>query len=383
MLKFITSYTFETDDPRIAADDILNQLDTEHSLLKNSAGLLFCSLDFIVSGAAEAVCKALPFEVIGCTTHGLAVPGVINEKMLTVAVLTSDDSFFKIGVSEPLNTDGETRLRELYERLAGSPEVSPSLIMACHSNSENFSGDKAVDVLDRVSRGTPIFGTNALDETFGYRTPQIIHNGAAYSDRLALLLIYGGVESRFYVSSLPSMNIYSKPAFVTEAQDNRLISINNIPAAEFMRKNGILLEDKINAVYAFPLMIDNHDGKGPNPCAIHNIEEGGVLRCGSAFVKGAELRLVNQMQEEVLCSLEQLVESFKKESGKNRHLIFSCFGRSAPLVDIKDEMKLFQKHTEGRSYVFIYSGGEFCPVYDEQGGIHNCFHQFSIISLSF
>jgi hypothetical protein len=38
---------------------------------------------------------------------------------------------------------------------------------------------------------------------------------------------------------------------------------------------------------------------------------------------------------------------------------------------------------EGTSYGFIYSGGEFCPVYDEGGGIHNCFQQFSIISVSF
>jgi hypothetical protein len=33
--------------------------------------------------------------------------------------------------------------------------------------------------------------------------------------------------------------------------------------------------------------------------------------------------------------------------------------------------------------VFVYSSGEFCPVYDEQGKTHNRFHQYSIISASF
>jgi hypothetical protein len=383
MIRLHTALTIEVDDPQLAADDIRKQLDAEPSLLKNSVGLLFCSLDFISSGAAAAVSKALPFETIGCTTHGITVPGAMNEVMLTAAVLTSDDVFFQIGLSDSLDGDGEIQIRELYGRLSGSPECSPSLILVCHSNPGRFSGDRVVDILDRVSGGTPLFGTNALDETIENRTPLVIYNGKAYSDRLALLTVCGAVESRFVVKSLPAMNIYSKPAVVTGVRDGKLVSINNIPAVEFMERLGILSKNRVNAIYGFPLLIDNHDGKGPKSCAIHSIEDGGVLRCGSAIVEGASLKLVSQIQDEVLRSSEQLAESIKKEGGKKNHLIFSCFGRSAPLVDMKDEMGLFQKHLEGVPYVFIYSGGEFCPVRDEQSGIHNCLHQFSIISASF
>jgi hypothetical protein len=383
MIRLLTASTFEMDDSPLAADEILKQLDTENSLLKNSAGFLFCSLGFVSSGAAAAVSRALPFESIGCTTHGTAIPGIMGENMLAAAVLTSDDVSFRTGLSGPLDADGETRIRELYGRLSGSPEYSPSLMLACHSNPAHFPGDRVVDILDRVSGGTPLFGTNALDETLEKRTPLVICNGNSYSDRLALITVYGAVESRFAVKSLPAMNIYSKPAVVTGVQDNRLISINGIPAVEFMEKLGIVSKNRINAVYGFPLLVDNHDGKGPKSCAIHSIEDGGVLRCGSTIVEGAVLKLVSQMQDEVLRSSEQLAESIKKEGGKNPHLIFSCFGRSAPLVDMKDEMELFQKHLEGTPYAFVYSGGEFCPVRDEQGGIRNCFHQFSIISASF
>jgi hypothetical protein len=385
MIRLLTAFTFEIDDLQLAADEIRKQLDTEHGLLKNSAGLLFCSLDFISSGAAEAVSKALPFEVIGCTTHGIVVPGAMSEVMLAVTVLTSDDVFFKTGVSDSLERDGETRIRELYERLAGSPESSPSLVFVCHANLGCLSGNRATNVLDRVSGGIPVFGTIALDETFGIRTPMIIHNGAVYSDRLALLTICGGVpESRFTIKPLPAMNFYSQSALVTGAQGNRLISINNIPAAEFMEKAGIVSKGEVNAaIQGFPLLVDNNDGMVPKSCAIHSVEDGGVLRCGSDIAEGATLKLVNQMQEEVLRSSEQFVELLKKENGGKAHVVFSCFGRSVPLVDLKDEMRLFQDNMGGTSYVFIYSGGEFCPVYDEQGGIHNRFHQFSVISISF
>jgi hypothetical protein len=307
----------------------------------------------------------------------------MSEVMLVVAVLTSDDAFFKTGVSDLLEREGKTRIKELYKRLSGSPVSSPSLMFVCHSNPGCLSGDEVADILNRASGGTPVFGTKALAETFGSRTPMVIHNGTVYSDRLVLLTICGSVESRFAVKSLPAMNFYSQPALVTGAQDNKLISINNIPAVEFMEKLGIISEGKVNAIYGFPILIDNNDGTGPKSCAMHSIEDGGVIRCGSTIAKGATFKLVNQMQETVLESSEQFLESIKKESGKKIHFIFSCFGRSAPLVDLKDEMKLFQKYMDGTSYVFIYSGGEFCPVYDERGGIRNRFHQFSIISLSF
>jgi hypothetical protein len=382
MIRFLTAFTFEIDDSGKAAREILEQLDTEHSLLENSVGFFFCSLGFVFSGVAETVAKAMPFETVGCTTHGIAVSGTIGENVLALAVLTSDDTFFRAGVSDSLNMDGEARIEELYERLSGSPEFSPSLILVWHSNPGCFSGDEVVNILNRVSEGTAIFGTNALDETVKNRTPLIIYNGVPYSDRLALLLIDGAVESRFNIKSLPALNIYSRPAFVTEVQGNRLISINNIPAVEFMEKFGIISKNKVNAVYGFPLLVDNNDGTGPKSCAIHSIEDGGVLRCGSVITKGAALKLVSQMQEEVLRNSEHLIESIKKEEGEVCHLIFSCFGRSAPLVDLKEEMKLFQKHMDGWPYIFIYSGGEFCPVHDEQGETHNRFHQFSIISLS-
>jgi hypothetical protein len=383
MIRFFTAFTFETDDPRIAAAEILKQLDTEHSLLKNSAGLLFCSLDFISSGAAEEVAKALPFETIGCTTHGIAVPGAMGEIMLAVAVLTSDDAFFKTGVSGSLEGDAERRIGELYERVSGSLESVPSLMLLCHSNPDCLPGNEALQILDRLSGGTAVFGTNALDAAPESRTPMIIHNGRAYSDRLALLVICGVPEIRFAIKCLPAMNFYSQPVTVTGARGNRLISINNMPAVEFMEKMGAISNGKLNAIHSFPLLIDNNDGEGAKSCGIHSIEEDGVLRCGSTIAKGATLKFVNQMREEVLYSSEQLVESIKNRGDKKAHLIFSCFGRSAPLVDLKDEMRLFQENLEERPYIFIYSAGEFCPMYDQGGGIHNHFHQFSIISLSF
>jgi hypothetical protein len=382
MTRFLAFFTLEIDDLRIAAEEILEQLNGGPSLLKNSVGFLFCSLDFILSGVVEAVCKALPFEVIGCTTHGIAVPGAMEENMLAVIVLTSDDVFFKAGLSEPFGVEGEKRIEELYKRLSAPSESSPSLMLISHSNPTYLPGDRVMKILDRVSGGTPLFGTNALDLTPVRRTPMIIHNGTAYSDRLALIFVYGDMKSRFHAKSLPEMNIYSKPAVATEVQGNRLVSINNIPAADFMEQFGIISGDNMNASYGFPLLVDNHDGRGIKSIGIYGIEDDRALHCGCVLAEGATFKLANQMREEVLRSSEQLVELLKEESDRKNHLIFSCFGKSAPLIDIKDEMRLFEKNLGEESFVFVFSGGEFCPIENEQGKLFNSFHQYSIISMS-
>jgi hypothetical protein len=382
MIRLLTAFTFEIDDLFLAAEEIKKQLDVEHSLLANSVGLIFCTKDFIASGAVAAITNALPFETIGCTTHGIAVPGAMGEVMLTVAALTSDDVVFKTGLSDPLDENGERQIEALYRRLSDAPEPPPSLMILCHSTPQYFSGDRTLRIFDRVSGGTPVFGTYALDESAGDRNPVVLYNGTAHPDRLALVAICGDVsESRFVVKTLPAMQFFTQPALVTDARDNRLISINNTPAAEFMKRVGVLSDGTTSAVHGFPLLVDNKDGTGTKSCAIHDIEEGGVLRCGSNIVKGATLKIVNQMLTEVLRSSEQLIESIKSSGDNRAHLIFSCFGRSAPLLDLKDEMKLFQENMGEIAYVFVYSGGEFSPMYDERGGTHNRFHQYSIVSL--
>jgi hypothetical protein len=196
MIKILTAHTFEVDDFRLAAAEILERLDLERSLLKNSAGFIFCSLDFVKSGAAEAVAQALPFEVIGCTTMGIALPEASGEIMLAAAVLTSDEVLFTAGVSDPLGNDEEGRITELYRRLSAPLESPPARIFVTHPGLPVIAGDRVIAVFDRLSGWAPLFGAVALDEAVGSRSPMTIYNGAAYSDRIALLLVSAG-ESRF------------------------------------------------------------------------------------------------------------------------------------------------------------------------------------------
>ncbi|MDR2404172.1 MAG: FIST C-terminal domain-containing protein [Spirochaetaceae bacterium] len=378
----LTAHTFEMDDAGYAVREILEQLDIERRILKNSVGLIFCYLDFIESGVVEAVCKALPFDVVGCTTQGIAMHGAMGEDMLAVMVLTSDDVEFSTGFSEVFSPGNEKRIAAMYEKTAASLSAAPSLLMVFKSMLPYLMGEMVVSVLDRLAAGAPVFGTIALDMATGVRSPQVIYNGVAYSDCLVLLLFSGDVRPRFSIDSMPQKKIRGQQAVITAAEGNRMISVNNIPTVAYMERIGLINDGVVELLYAFPLYIDNHDGEKQWPCIIIDIGPDGSVLCGNSIRPGSTLRISSPLKEDVLASATNIIELAKQEQDRNGLLVFSCFSRNVALMDSHDEMKLVQKLMADSSlpYMFLYSGGEFCPHYGSHEKLINKFHQYSIIS---
>jgi hypothetical protein len=382
MIKMLTAYTFEIDDPDMAVQEILEQLDLEHGVLQNTVGLMFCSLDFINSGAAEAVGKALPFEVIGCTTMGIALPGAMGELLLAVSVLTSDDLCFRAGLSEPLDEDAEGRIARLYQGLAAPLTGPPSLILSFQPSLEITQGDFIVGVLDRISGGVPIFGSGALNEAVEHRSPRTIYNGAAYPNRLTLVLLSGGIAPRFAVNFIGGpQKKYGQKAHITAAADNRIISINDIPAAAYMENIGLMRDGLIQTLYAFPMAVDKLNGEPPGVCVILSVENDGSLVCGNSVSAGSILHISVPSAGEVLKTAADITGWVKARPDRDALFILSCFSRSIALVESRDEMNLIQRELKDVPipYLFFYSGGEVCPI-NEAGGQRNRHHNYAIIS---
>jgi hypothetical protein len=377
----LTVHTFEIEDADAAVRDIHEQLQNQGGLLKNTVGLLFCYLDFIKSGTAEAVSKALPFDTLGCTTLGAAMPGAMGDIILSLTVLTSDDVEFHTGLSEPLIEDEEARIVKAYRELAASLRDPPSLIFIITPTLNNLAGDVVVNVLDRESRGAPIFGDCALDADTKTRTPKTIYKGTAYADRMPILLFSGNLAPQFFVNSVWEYNIYTQKALITEAEGNRMISVNHIPAAEYMRKIGLITEARLDMLFVFPLAIGAGDDAPSKLFIIYTINDDGSLTCSANTPVGSTIYIGSPSSGEVINSAKNITGAVKKTGGEAT-LIFSCFSRSVILTNPRDEMDAVQEEFKDSTlpYVFVYSGGETCPVYSEKGCIVNQYHNFVIVS---
>lgn len=384
MIKIATAHSFEVYDADLAARDILGQLDLD-TLSQNCAGLLFCNLEFVESGALEAVCAALPFDVVGCTTQGTSVRGAMGHIMMTLTVLSSDDVTFATSVSEPLTQDPGARIGGAYADAASKMAGAPSMMFAFQPYLPSLRGDTVLRTLDSASGDVPVFGSIALDFTTEFRSPMTIMNGKAYADRLPLLLLSENAKPVFLVESLPEGRAtIAQDAIVTDARDNLLISVNNAPAYGYMEELGLASDGAFNGTQlSLPVLLNHMDGEKPKACTFFDITPEGFVRCGGEIPVGATFSIGSLGHDDVVFSagtlLRDALDASECEAGGL--LLFSCFSRNIVLTDNSTEMKAIDEGMKGSRlpYSFMHSGGELCPMYDESGKAVNRYHNYSLI----
>ncbi len=162
MIKMLIAHSSELDNPEKTVRDIVGQIDLQNGLLKNTIALLFCHAKFIEMGVTEVVCKNLPFDVVGCTSQFFALPDQAGEILLTVAVLTSDDTEFAAGVSDPLDElNTADCVHSLYANTKASLGADPDLVFAFEPTMINVTPDIVTMALDSACAGIPVFGSCA------------------------------------------------------------------------------------------------------------------------------------------------------------------------------------------------------------------------------
>jgi hypothetical protein len=387
MIKVLSSCTSELDNPEKAVQDILKQLDMENNLLKNSVGLLFCRSKFVEMGVMGEVCKSLPFDVLGCTSMYFAVPEQAGEIMLTVSVLTSDDTEFATGFCESLTRENvgdciDRSYRETAATLGGTPD----LIFAFPPTMINLTIDMMSMALERACGGLPVFGTVALDSDVYIRNPQTIYKGAAYSDRMGLLLFKGPVKPQFFIQRFPEKSTLYQDAVITGADDSHLISINNKSALSFLEEVGLVQKGKSDYTQAIPLVIDDCDGAKSEVVVVQHITPNGTLMCSRRVPVGGVLNIGAITQEHVLESARTLIQDIKENEGGTGLFILSCFLRSIVLGEgAVAEVKMMQRELAvfPGSYLYLNSGGELCPRYKSSGNTENQALQYAIVACKF
>jgi hypothetical protein len=398
MIKMLVAHVTESNDAEYAFQEIMRQLGTPtepagegppleggKTLLRNSAGFLFCNLEFIQSGLVKELCTRLPFNVAGCVSQGFAVKDAGNEFMLTLTVLSSDDVEFSFGLSAPLVAENEDVMEDLYRDLlkGGNPAAEPALMFIFPPSLANVTGNTIVRTLDKVSGGVPMFGSIPVDFTTKIRSPMTIFNGEHYSDRMSVVLLRGNITPRFFACSLPMEANFDQDAIITEVNGNRIISIDNMPAAAFLEKIGLITQSAIDIIYAFPIMVDYHDGSESRLFAISKIDTDGSLISEQDIPVGGSLKVGTIEGELIIKSTRYSIEQIKEIPGKSGVLLISCISRILTLQDSMEEITLIRQQLQDLPvpFLYFYSGGEICPLYKPGKDTPvNTFHQFTFVA---
>jgi hypothetical protein len=385
MIKSFTATTNEIDDIDAAVSGLLAQLDMEgkNKLLAHSVGLISCFYDYVEYGVWQALCDALPFDVIGSTTIANAAAGNYGNTMLTLTVLTSDDVSFATAVSGPVDAEDKAPIKKLYDEAAARLPGKPSLILSFVPLLTSFGSDFYVDCMTEISGNVPNFGTLAVDHNPDYHDSMVLLNAGAWRDRFALLLFHGPIEPTFYIGTISDEKMFQEKGVVTASQGNQLQTVNGISMTDYLLSLGLTKNEEgtIAGINTFPIIVDYNDGTMPVVRAMFALTPEGYAVCGGNIPVGSTLSIGNFDAEEIVATTARTLET----ALANKHdtmLIYSCIGRFfSQGYDSMAELGKLQKLMEGTDTVYMaaYSGGELCPVYTRDGDTINRNHNNSFV----
>jgi hypothetical protein len=369
--------TREIDDTQAAVAEIMEALNLEHNLLKNSVGIITCFSEYKETGALKAICDALPFDCVGATTCLGATGGEIDQIMLAITFLTSDDCDFKtafIPITEGYIDSINTSVAELMDKNGRKP----SLLLGYLPLLNTISGDLILSAIDKASSSTPVFGTVAVDHTGDYSSAMVIHNGDAEHEAAALCAVYGDVDFQFEVASLDEEKIRKQKAIITESDGNLLIGVNNKTALEYFEGIGLTKENLASGVGVIPLVVDHMDGTKPVARAVFALTPEGYAVCGGAMPINATFSIGRIDMNDVLSTTEAALNALSRKDGVI--LGYSCMARY--LVQGTSHTAEAEKVSAvagDTPYLFACSGGEISPLPDSDGKLKNFFHNYTTV----
>jgi hypothetical protein len=379
------AFTNEIDDTDVAVGEITAQL-KDKKMHKNTIGIIACHFEFIENGTIDALCKVLPFDLIGCAVQGSAVNGSGGMEQLSLTVLTDDDITFTSAISEPIFPENfDTVVENVYTDAAKSG-ADPSLIFLLGPITTDVSGHSILKKLDQLSGGLPIFGTLSNDTSLKYESSYVFRNNEQHLRKMVLLFLNGNVEPRFYTTAITTRNILRQNAVVTESSGYLVKKINDLPVIEYFKSIGVQTS-KLAAVSMLPFLVDFGDGTAPAAYSMYDISESGAY-CGGEIPVGSLISFAEidytSVMETAEITLTQALDDVEK-NGANGIIAIPCFTRSLVILpNIEDEIKKSLEIIGDKiPFTLIYSGGEICPAYNKQQKIINRFHNLTYTVMVF
>ncbi|MDR1471230.1 MAG: FIST C-terminal domain-containing protein [Synergistaceae bacterium] len=388
MMRSIGLYIYELDDADAAVAEIKAGLE-DFPLMENTVGIIMCDPEYIDSGIYEAVCAALPFPVAGATTMTQAVEGEAGILMLTVFVLTGNDVFFSVAMTEEIvaGNDALTPTRACFAEAVRRLPSEPRLILAFPPFIADNAGDAYVEALTELCPGVPIFGTIAISDSIAFDNCSTLCNGEASLTKMALIVAAGAVNPRFLIATVDDHNKTPYSGEITKSEKNIVREINGVSTYEYFADIGLAKNGKLDEGLQFvPILIDfkkraDYDGI-PVVRAIVNLTENGDAICRGYMYQNSVFTVINPTAEDILQSSSEVIEKVKAIPDRQATLIFSCVVRrmmfgAKPL----SEASMIEEGLKGNSpFMLAYAGGEICPTSVCAGDVTNRFHNYSIIA---
>jgi len=365
-------------------NEINSQLNEKISLLKNTVGIIMCHLEFIESGMLKHICENLPFDVAGVSTSSQAVKEIADDVILTIFIITSDDIYFRAGMTETLGEDFGIAAKNAYEKIGLTEK--PQLALVFPPLPDKDAGDTYVNAWECVIPGVPVFGTFATADTADFLGGKVIFNGETTDTCMSYIFCYGSINPCFVIGTFSEKNALPYHGEITKSNGIYVEEINNTKAYEFFEERGLAKDGEPNNIFTFvPFLIDqkgrtDYDGI-PILRELVTFNNDGIAVFRGNIDEHSTFKMLQGTFEDVISIAKEKLDEALSISDINGILVFSCIARRMMVIqkDSLRELNVARDKLGDIPFMMGYAGGEICPTSIRNGIATNRYHDYSII----
>jgi hypothetical protein len=344
------------------------------------AVVVFASARHDYAALLNALADEAGTEVItGASSAGEFVNGERGEGRVSAMGLRSDSMRFAVGLGQGVSRDVHKAASEALAAFQGVLHA-PLPFRSALVMTDALAGhtDPLVEELTlRTGGNYRFFGGGAGDDA-RFHTTHVFAGREAYSDAVAALEILsnrpvGVGVAHGWEPAGPGMR-------VTEAEGNRLVSLNGIPAAHAFQEHAELTGQKFDPKDPLPFFLHNVIGirSGDSyrlrvPLAV---QDDGAILCAAAVPEGAVVHVMKTTSASAVAAARQATsEALRALAGARpaAGFVFDCVATRLRMGrEFENELDACARLLEPAGFVGCNTYGQIARAEGQFSGFHNC-----------
>jgi hypothetical protein len=369
-----------TPDSRLAGQELGRAIRQAFHGAAADAVVVFASARHDYAQLLDALASEAGTEVIvGASSAGEFTHGARRDGAVSAMGLRSDSMKFTVGVGRGVSSDAAAAAGQVvraFQGLAAQPLPYRSALVMTDALAGHT--DPLVEELTlRTAGNYRFFGGGAGDDGKFLGT-HVFAGREAYSDAVVALEILsakpvGVGVAHGWEPAGPGMR-------VTEAQGNRLVSLNGMPAVHAFQEHAELTGQRLDLKDPLPFFLHNvlgiQSGEGYRLRVPLAAQDDGAIICAAAVPEGAIVHLMKTSAASAVQAARQATNDALRALAGNRPaagFVFDCVATRLRLGrDFDDELGACASLLEPAGFVGCNTYGQIARAEGQFSGFHNC-----------
>ncbi len=320
-----------------------------------------------------------PTTMVGCSSAGEFISGSFGVSSACVVALRSSEMQFAAGIGREVGTDRKSAVQQIvasFQGLSGQEFVFRSALVL----TDALAGyaEELVEGLTLATSGRyQLFGGGAGDDARFSRThvfhgTEVVTNAAVALEILSHKPLGIGVQHGWQP--------VGRPMRVTQAEGNRVQSINAVLAVDVFHKHAQATGQSFDRENPLPFFLHNilgiDTGSGFRLRVPLSVQENGAIVCAAEIPTGATVHIMTTSSMSASEAAAEATETALARLGSNLPevaLFFDCVATRLRMGgEFGMELHALQETLGSASYAGCNTYGQISRAEGQFSGFHNC-----------